>query len=96
MKIHIGKWNFSLLFWEGTGDTWYDSLSHKQANLKKLFGDYQDFVSKNGQVEAPEMAGREMCDRVDQLTLFPYSREKTHQPKSVGVYRAPWNKDSRP
>ena len=37
---------------------------------------------------------KEMCDRVDQLALFPYNRGWLHQHKSVGVYRAPWNKDS--
>ena len=30
-----------------------------------------------------------MCDRVDQLTLFPYNRGWENQAKSVGVYRAP-------
>ena len=37
----------------------------------------------------------EICARVDQLPLFPYNRGWETQPKSVGVYRAPWNKDSR-
>ena len=27
-----------------------------------------------------------MCDRVDQLPLFPYNRGWEKQPKSVGVY----------
>ena len=30
-----------------------------------------------------------LCDRVDQLPLFPYNRGWETQPKSVGVYRAP-------
>ena len=37
---------------------------------------------------------RSICARVDQLPLFPYNRGWETQPKSVGVYRAPWNKDS--
>ena len=30
-----------------------------------------------------------MCDRVDQLPLFPYNRGWETQPNSVGLYRAP-------
>ncbi len=38
----------------------------------------------------------QMCDRVDQLPWhFHIMRGWETQPKSVGVYRAPWNKDSR-